>query len=137
MHYQVIRYLVGTLLIFLAVSLLPPLACALWWGEPTVPAFTVTVGLGLGVGWLLRHHAEALPQEVTTREGFLTVVAIWLVGSFLGALPFWLSGAIPHAVDAWFETVSGLTTTGASILTTIEVMPKSLLLWRSLGCRKF
>jgi trk system potassium uptake protein TrkH len=114
------------------VSLLPPLAYALWWSEPTVPAFTVTVGLGLGVGWLLCHRATIIPQEVTTREGFFAVVAIWVVGSFLGAMPFWLSGEIPYLVDAWFESVSGLTTTGASILTNIEALPKSLLLWRSL-----
>jgi len=132
MRYEVTRYLVGTLFIFLAVSLLPPLAYALWWGEPTLTAFTVTVGLALGVGWLLRHRTAAFPQEVTTREGFFAVVAVWVAGSFLGAMPFWLSGEIPHMVDAWFETVSGLTTTGASILTNIEALPKSLLLWRSL-----
>jgi trk system potassium uptake protein TrkH len=131
MRYQVTRHLTGTLLIFLAASLVPPLAYALWWGEPTVPAFTITIGLGLGVGYLLRHRAE-LPQEVTTREGFVAVVAVWVAGSFLGAMPFWLSGEIPSLVDAWFETVSGLTTTGASILTHIEALPKSLLLWRSL-----
>ena len=132
MQYQAARYLVGTLLIFLAVSLLPPLAFALWWGEATVLAFTVTVGLCLGVGWLLRHRAAVLPEDVTTREGFFAVVTIWLAGSLLGAMPFWLSGGIPHVVDAWFETVSGFTTTGASILTHIEALPKSLLLWRSL-----
>jgi trk system potassium uptake protein TrkH len=132
MKYPVTRYLMGTLLIFLSVSLLLPLACALWWGEPMVTSFTVTVGLSLGMGGLLRHRSAVMPQEVTTREGFFAVVAVWLVGSFLGAMPFWLSGEIPHLVDAWFETVSGLTTTGASILTNIEALPKSLLLWRSL-----
>jgi trk system potassium uptake protein TrkH len=132
MHYGVTRYLAGTLLIFLAVSLLIPLAYALWWGESTAAAFTVTVGLCLGVGWLLRHRAEIIPQEVSTREGFFAVAAIWIIGSLLGAAPFWLSGNILDPVDAWFETTSGFTTTGASILTNIESLPKSLLLWRSL-----
>jgi trk system potassium uptake protein TrkH len=131
-QYQAARYLVGTLLLFVAGSLLVPLAYALWWGELTVFAFTITVGVCLGVGWLLRHRATATPQKVTTREGVFTVTAVWLVGSFVGAMPFWLSGGIPHVVDAWFETVSGLTTTGASILTNVEALPKSLLLWRSL-----
>src|SRR5687768_6224655 len=103
MRYQVTRYLVGTLFIFLAASLALPLAYALWWGEPTVQAFTITIGLGLGVGWLLRHRTAALPQEVTTREGFFAVVSVRVAGSFLGAMPFWLSGEIPHMVDAWFE----------------------------------
>jgi trk system potassium uptake protein TrkH len=95
-------------------------------------AFTTTASLCVVVGMGLRYGADTIPQEVNTREGFLAVTAVWVVGSFVGAIPFWLSGEIPHLVDAWFETVSGLTTTGASILTTIEVMPKSLLLWRSL-----
>lgn len=132
MHYGVTRYLTGTLLIFLAVSLLFPLAYALWWEEPTASAFTVTVGLCLGIGWLLRHRAAIIPHEVTTREGFFAVAAVWIVGSLLGAMPFWLSDNILHPVDAWFETVSGFTTTGASILTNIEALPRSLLLWRSL-----
>jgi trk system potassium uptake protein TrkH len=131
-RYQVVCYLIGTLLCFIALSLLVPLACALWWGEPTVVAFAVTVGLGLGAGMLLRGRTRTGSEEVTSREGFLAVTAVWLVGSFLGALPFWLSGGIPDGVDAWFETVSGLTTTGASILTNIEALPKSLLFWRSM-----
>ena len=132
MQYQAARYLVGTLLFFVAGGLLVPLVCAFWWGEATVLAFTITIGLCFGVGWLLRHRAVVIPEDVTTREGFFAVVAIWLVGSLLGAVPFWLSGSIPHVVDAWFETVSGLTTTGASILAHIEALPQSLLLWRSL-----
>ena len=100
MHYGVTRYLAGTLLIFLAVSLLIPLAYALWWGESTAAAFTVTVGLCLGVGWLLRHRAEIIPQEVSTREGFFAVAAIWIIGSLLGAAPFWLSGNILDPVCA-------------------------------------
>jgi trk system potassium uptake protein TrkH len=131
-QYAVVRYLVGTLLLFLALTLSLPLAGALWWDEPTVTALTITVGLCLVTGLLLRYRANTEPLGVTTKEGFFAVVAVWVVGSFLGALPFWLSGGIPHVVDAWFETVSGLTTTGSSILTDVEVLPKSLLLWRSL-----
>lgn len=132
MHYRVARYLIGTLLCFLAASLLLPLTCAIWWGEPTVAAFVMTVVLCAGTGLALRYRAGQLPQEATAREGFFAVTSVWLVGSFLGALPFWLSGGIPSDVDAWFETVSGLTTTGASILTDVEALPQSLLLWRSL-----
>jgi trk system potassium uptake protein len=66
------------------------------------------------------------------REGFLVVSLTWMLASFFGTLPFLISGAIPHFTDAWFETVSGFTTTGSSILTDIEAVSKGILLWRSL-----
>ncbi|MDX9785100.1 MAG: potassium transporter TrkG [Spirochaetia bacterium] len=68
---------------------------------------------------------------LTNREGFLFVTFSWLLASLMGCLPFWISGYIPSFVDAFFETMSGFTTTGASILKNIEVLPKSLLLWRA------
>ena len=65
------------------------------------------------------------------RDGFVVVAMTWFLISLLGALPFWISGAIPNYVDCVFETVSGFTTTGASILTDVEALPKGLLYWRS------
>ncbi|MBN1686099.1 MAG: TrkH family potassium uptake protein, partial [Spirochaetales bacterium] len=71
-------------------------------------------------------------RRVATRDGFLLVTASWLAASLISALPFYLSGSIPKFTDALFETTSGYTTTGASILTAVEALPKSLLFWRSL-----
>lgn len=71
-------------------------------------------------------------ENFSTRDGFLFVTLSWITASFVAALPFYLSGAIPSFTDAYFETMSGFTTTGASILTEIEALPASLLFWRSL-----
>ena len=72
------------------------------------------------------------PSELTIREGFLTVTLSWVTLSLLGSVPFRVSGFIPSFTDAFFETMSGFTTTGASILTNIEALPKSLLVWRDM-----
>ena len=69
---------------------------------------------------------------LTTRDGFLLVTSSWILSAAVGCLPLYLSGAIPSFTDAFFETMSGFTTTGASILTEIESLPKSILFWRSL-----
>lgn len=71
-------------------------------------------------------------KNMSTRDGFLFVTFSWLTASFFGAMPFFLSGAIPSFTDAFFETISGFSTTGASILTSIDTLPRSMLFWRSL-----
>ena len=71
------------------------------------------------------------PHELTRREGILLVVGSWLAAGFLGALPFYFSDHFPSFTDALFESISGFTTTGATVLSDVEVLPKSLLLWRS------
>ncbi len=90
---------------------------------------TMLASAALGAAlWLLCRGAE---RSFFAREGFLVTALGWIVLSAVGALPFWLSGEIPHYIDALFETVSGFTTTGASILTNVEAMSKGLLFWRS------
>jgi len=71
-------------------------------------------------------------KNMSARDGFLFVTLSWITASLFGALPFYLSGAIPEFTDAFFETISGFSTTGASILTSIETLPRSMLFWRSL-----
>lgn len=71
-------------------------------------------------------------QHFSTKDGFLLVTLAWLTAVFFGALPFFISGSIPSFTDAFFESMSGFTTTGASILTDIEILPKPILFWRSL-----
>lgn len=92
-----------------------------------VASMAVAAGLGLSLSFLCR-KAEG---RYYAREGFLIVGLGWLVLSAVGALPFWISGEIPHYVDALFEVISGFTTTGASILTSVEDMSRALLFWRS------
>ena len=92
-----------------------------------VASMAVAAGLGLSLSFLCR-KAEG---RYYAREGFLIVGLGWLVLSAVGALPFWISGEIPHYVDALFEVISGFTTTGASILTSVEDMSRALLFWCS------
>ena len=91
-------------------------------------AFALSIVLG-GVGIYLGRNASTL---VGKREGSVIVTLSWVIFSFIGLLPYFMSGNIPDYTDAFFETISGFTTTGASILTDVESMPKSLLLWRSM-----
>ncbi len=130
MNSKIIMHVLGWVLVFEAAALLLPLVCALAFGEPYVLLLLECIGICLAAGGVLILFAPK-DRALYAREGFVTVALSWIVLSVFGALPFWLSGQIPNYVDALFETVSGFTTTGASILTDVEAMPKCLLMWRS------
>ena len=125
-----IGYVLGRILLTEAALLVLPLLVAVLHGETVMP-FLITIAalllVGGGIG-LRRPKRTAL----YAREGFVVVSLAWIVMSAFGALPFVLSGDIPHFVDAFFETVSGFTTTGATILTAVEPLTRSGLFWRSL-----
>ena len=121
----------GMLLMAEACLLLLPLAVALWYRERCFYAILITVGVSAlagGAGMLWGRNASS---TIYAREGFVITALSWLLLSAVGALPFRLSGEIPSYVDAFFETVSGFTTTGASILNDVEAMSRGLLFWRS------
>lgn len=88
--------------------------------------------VGMGALSLILRRLTRKPVDLQIREAFLTVSLTWVTFSFLGALPFMISGYIPNLTDAFFETMSGFTTTGATILSDIEALPKSLLVWRNM-----
>lgn len=103
---------------------------ALLYGEPVLLPYVLPIALLVGIGLLLgliKPRSEAF----YAREGFVIVSLAWIFMSFFGALPYYLSGAIPSFINSLFESVSGFTTTGATILTEIESMPRGLLFWRS------
>lgn len=130
MNYKMVSKTVGKLLQAEALLLLLPMAVSVYFKENLIYVYGLAIAILLGVGTLM-----ILPKPSTrriyAREGFVIVSLSWILLSFFGALPFVLSGAIPSFIDAFFETVSGFTTTGATILSDIEAMPKSLLFWRS------
>ena len=129
MNYRMIAYILGRVLLILAALMLLPLAVALVCGESTLP-FAVTILLtALCGGALILVRPKT--REIYAREGFVCVGLSWLAMSLLGALPFVIGGDIPRFVDAFFETVSGFTTTGASILSDVESLSRSGLFWRS------
>ncbi len=132
MNYRMILYLLGMVLVLLGGFLLLPCLVALVYGEGDFAALIMTAALSAVVGlllMLLRPREER--RLMHAREGFIMVALSWIMISLVGALPFYLNGAIPSYLDAVFETVSGFTTTGASILPNVEAVPHGLLLWRS------
>ena len=124
-----IGYVIGRILVTEAALLALPAVTALTYGESLRP-FLLTalllVAVGLVMGW-----KKPARTALYARDGFAVVALAWLLMSAFGALPFVLSGDIPFYVDAFFETVSGFTTTGASILTEIEPLHRGILFWRS------
>ncbi len=121
----------GYLLAIEGAFMIPSLIIALVCGEASsVTAFLITAGVLFLIGVPLICIKAGNPT-LYAKDGFFIVALSWIVLSLFGAMPFTLSGAIPHYVDAFFETVSGFTTTGASILTDIEILPRSVLYWRS------
>ncbi|MCA9740757.1 TrkH family potassium uptake protein [candidate division KSB1 bacterium] len=129
-HSKAIINVLSALLIFLAISLLLPAAVAYFYGGPDFSAFIITVVLTLAIGFA-GYLPTRVQVELRAKDGFVIVTGGWLLFALLGALPFYFSGFIPSYTDAFFETMSGFTTTGASILTDIEALPHGLLFWRS------
>lgn len=129
MNYRMIGYLLSVVLLIEAALLGAPTLCALCYGEDVLP-FVYTAAILVGVALPL-FLTKPKNTRIYAKEGFVCVAASWLLLSAFGALPFVFSGAIPHYIDAFFETVSGLTTTGASILSAVEGLPRGILFWRS------
>lgn len=133
MKYKLIFSILGLLLVLNGFFMLLSLPWALYFDEDIMPitvAGTSVITCGLIIFWLFRRQTNL--EELSGREGYLIVALGWVMMTVVGSLPYLLSGAIPSITDAIFETMSGLTTTGASILTDIEALPKNILIWRSL-----
>ncbi len=126
----VVRVL-GFLLAVVAAALLLPAAVSALYRDGDAWSFLAAAGIGLAAGGLL-FWAGARAREIRAREGFAVVTLGWLVVGLLGGLPAWLSGQIPSFTDAAFESISGFTTTGASILADVESRSHGLLFWRAL-----
>lgn len=131
MNYRMMTYILGNIMqaegALMSFSVLLALYQAEW---NELKVFLLTIALLLGLGTLAKRSAPK-DKKIYGREGFVVVALSWIVMSFFGALPFWLSGAIDGFINCWFETVSGFTTTGATVLSEIESLPKSILFWRS------
>lgn len=130
MNYSIVKYIIGKVMYFEAAFMMLPCVTALIYQERSGWAFFLTALLCLFLGTFL---AWKRPKNTVfyLKEGFVSVSLSWIVLSIMGALPFLFCGVITNPVDALFETVSGFTTTGASILTDVEILPKCVLMWRS------
>lgn len=125
-----IRYILGKMLGVEAVLLLLPALVSLVYREFSGIYFLIPAGI-IGVVYLLFGVKKPENRNIYGKEGMVIVASAWILWSLFGALPFSLSGSIPYYLDAFFETVSGFTTTGSTILTDIESLPQGMLFWRS------
>lgn len=122
---------IGHLLIVEAVFMIAPLGVSIYYGESDFKAFFIAILITAFVGTILS-FSRARKEAVRYKEGFMIVGLGWLLISIFGAIPFLLAGTFDNFIDAFFETVSGFTTTGASVLKDIESQPHGILFWRSL-----
>ena len=131
MNKKFVFYMLGRILMIESILMLLPCAVGLIYRESATLWLLLTAALTLLVGFLFHFVFRKSDKTLFAREGFAVVALSWVAMSLFGALPFYLSGEIPSYTNAFFETVSGFTTTGASILTNVEGMSKCLLFWRS------
>ncbi|MCD6526323.1 MAG: TrkH family potassium uptake protein [Desulfuromonas sp.] len=131
MNILFVFHILGVLLTCLSLTLLIPIPFSYYYHDGTAMAFIWSSLTCLLTGYTLFKLFKT-KKELSVREGFAVVTFGWLVFALFGALPFIISGAIPSPLDAVFETMSGFTTTGSTILTEIECLPKSILFWRAL-----
>lgn len=130
MNFPIIFHILGWVLNMEAVLMIPSVITGFIYGDSTVTSFFWAMGLCLIIGIPLTIY-KPKDRIFYMREGFVTVALCWIIMSIMGSLPFLFSGSITHPIDALFETVSGFTTTGASILPEVESLPKCILFWRS------
>lgn len=122
---------IGYLLILEIIMMLPAVPISIYHQEPDLMAFLYSISIMLVVSFLCWLFTRKDKNEIGKREGYIIVVLAWLTLTVFGTLPFIISGAIPSFTNAFFECMSGFTTTGATILTDVETLPHGLLFWRA------
>lgn len=133
MNRRMIRYLLGIVIIIDGIVMLLPCLVALIYNEPNGIWFLIIGLAAICAGGCLAFIKKPKKTNIYAKEGFLTVALSWFIISIIGALPFYLSGEIPFFIDALFESSSGFTTTGASVVASVEALSKCMLFWRSLS----
>lgn len=133
LNWKMIAGLLGLLLILVGIFMSLCILCAWYYGEDIWQHFATSAGISLGFGGFLRVYSlSAKNKDISKRDGYLIVTLGWISMAAFGSLPFIISGYIPNPADAFFETMSGFTTTGATILKDIEALPQALIFWRSM-----
>ena len=131
-HWPNTLQVLGVFVLALAANMGLVTLFALFRDDPESSAFVLASLITFGIGTLLSLYFRPSPREFSHREGLLLVIGIWFSAAVLGAFPFYFSGFFPNFTDSFFESISGFTTTGATVLKDVEALPESLLLWRSL-----
>lgn len=132
LNYKAITKIIGIILIILSVSMIPSFVVSLIYGESdAASAFIQSMVPMIVLGIILSIKVNVDTTHLKIRDGFAIVALCWILASVFGSLPFIISGCIPNFADAIFESASGFSTTGSSILTDVEILPKGILFWRS------
>ncbi len=132
MNYKMMGRFIAQILFIEGFFMIPALCISLYCGDSmAIRGFAVTLALIIGISIFLWLVCRGAPSAFYAKEGLVCVGFSWIVLSFMGCLPFYISREIPRLIDAFFETVSGFTTTGSSILPSVEAISKGLLYWRS------
>ena len=132
MRIKVVLHYLGLLIAIIGLAMLLPLVWSLFNNGTDTPAFAISMAISLGSGLLLWRLLPVTERGMSRREAILMVACSWMAASFFSALPYVISGALPNFLDAYFEAMSGYTTTGATVFTSIETQAQGILLWRSL-----
>jgi len=130
MNLKAISNLFGILLMLFSLSFIVPISISLLYSDSSLNTFLITFLLVLSVGFVFWFTSKNHKQELSSNDGFIIITLFWLVLAIAGSLPFYLSGM--SVVDSFFESMSGITTTGATVITNIDGLDKSLLMYRQL-----
>lgn len=130
MNVKMVLYVLGYIMRLEGILLVLPVFVSIYYKEDTITSLLITILVLFVVGYMISYK-KPKNTVIYAKEGFVIVALSWIVLSLFGALPFTISGEIPKYIDAVFETISGFTTTGSSIITDVEAMSNSLLFWRS------
>lgn len=130
MNYGIIIKVLGNILEVEAILMIPSLLVSLYYNEYDINSFMISIIL-IGITGIILSKKTVYKKSIKTKEGLAIVALGWILCSLFGSLPFIISGSIPSWIDSFFETVSGLTTTGATLIDNVEILPKGILFWRS------
>ena len=129
-HPKVILRIIGLLLQLEAVFLALCIGVSVYYGENILSAYLFTITALVGTGLLLTYIGYNKERNISRKDGYIVVTLCWVVYSLFGAMPYYMSGYIPSITDAFFETMAGFTTTGASVVSDLDALPRSLVFWR-------
>ena len=131
-NFKVIFNIIGFLLILDGIAMMLGIPFSIYYNDNDILVLLISGTITSLIGFVMYYFTKGSSKDIRKREGYIVVSLGWLAMTLFGAIPFVVHGSIPNFTDAFFETMSGFTTTGASILNDIEAMPHGLLFWRSL-----
>ena len=132
LNFKLIYKVLGQLLFLEAIMMSLCLVMAVCYGEDDAVAFAVSIAIVMFAGFILKYKGRVAKNSMNRRDAYLLVTVTWALFSLFGAFPFTISGYISSYTDAFFETMSGFTTTGATVIDDVEALPHGLLFWRSM-----